>query len=252
MNDYKIECIDVSKKFRWYERSVSVKESFARLFNRPVEKWEWFVLKNINIKIKQGERVGLIGSNGSGKTTLLKLFSNIYSPNSGSIEVNSHRRLALIELGVGFYPDLTGRENVKLNWVFNGLPKKELKEKFEGIVEFAGIKKFIDTPLKYYSSGMTARLGFSIAVNADPDLLIIDEILAVGDAEFQKKCYEEIDKLCKKGITLIFVSHNISDIKRVCERGIWLDKGTIAFDGEVDEAIDKYLMNLEEVKNNKN
>ncbi len=246
MTEYKIECNSVSKKFRWYERSISIKESFTRLFNKPVEKWEWYVLKDIDLKIKVGERVGFIGRNGSGKTTMLKLFSNIYAPNSGAIKVNSKRRLALIELGVGFYPELTGRENIKLNWVFNGLPKKELKDKFDEIVEFAGVEKFIDTPLKYYSSGMAARLGFSIAINAEPDLLIIDEILAVGDAEFQKKCYDEIDKLCKKGITLIFVSHNEADVLRVCDRVVWLEKGTIKADGNPEEILELYNEDLDD------
>ncbi len=246
MTDYKIECCSVNKKFRWYERSVSIKESFTRLFKKSVDKWEWYVLKDINLKINVGERVGFIGRNGSGKTTMLKLFSNIYTPNSGSINVNSKRRLALIELGVGFYPDLTGRENIILNWVFNGLPKKELKEKFDDIVDFAGVEKFIDTPLKYYSSGMTARLGFSIAINADPDLLIIDEILAVGDAEFQMKCYDEIDKLCKKGITLIFVSHNEADVLRVCDRVVWLENGTIKADGPAEEILKMYHEDLED------
>jgi len=237
----KIQCKNVSKKFRWYERNLSVKESFVRLFKKSGEKGEWYVLKNINLSINIGERVGIIGRNGSGKTTLLKLFANIYVPNEGIVEVNSKRRLALLELGVGFYPDLTGLENITLNWLFNGLSKNELKDKCDTIVNFAGIEKFINTPLKYYSSGMRARLGFSIAINADPDLLIIDEILAVGDAEFQKKCYEEIEKLSKKGITLIFISHNLNDIRHVCERGIWLDNGKIAYDGDINMAIEKYL-----------
>lgn len=237
----KIQCKNVSKKFRWYERNLSIKESFVRLFKKSGEKGEWYVLKDINLSINIGERVGIIGRNGSGKTTLLKLFANIYVPNEGIVEVNSKRRLALLELGVGFYPDLTGLENITLNWLFNGLSKNELKDKFDTIVNFAGIEKFINTPLKYYSSGMRARLGFSIAINADPDLLIIDEILAVGDAEFQKKCYEEIEKLSKKGITLIFISHNLNDIRHVCERGIWLDNGKIAYDGDINMAIEKYL-----------
>jgi ABC-type polysaccharide/polyol phosphate transport system ATPase subunit len=237
----KIQCTNVGKKFRWYERNLSIKESFVKLFRKSSERWEWYVLKDINLSINTGERVGIIGRNGSGKTTLLKLFANIYMPNEGIVEVNSKRRLALLELGVGFYPDLTGKENITLNWLFNGLSKSELKEKFDNIVNFAGLEKFINTPLKYYSSGMKARLGFSIAINADPDLLIIDEILAVGDAEFQKKCYEEIEKLSKKGITLIFISHNLNDIRQVCSRGIWLNNGTIAFDGDIDLAIEKYL-----------
>lgn len=241
----KIQCTNVSKKFRWYERSLSVKESFVRLVKKRSEKGEWYVLKDINLSIYNGERVGIIGRNGSGKTTLLKLFANIYVPNEGLIEVNSIRRLALLELGVGFYPDLTGRENIVLNWLFNGLSKSELKDKFNNIVNFAGLEKFINTPLKYYSSGMRARLGFSIAINAEPDLLIIDEILAVGDAEFQQKCYEEIEKLSKKGITLIFISHNLDDLKHVCNRGIWLNNGTIAYDGNIDSAIEKYLTEVQ-------
>jgi ABC-type polysaccharide/polyol phosphate transport system ATPase subunit len=240
MDNYKIKCDNVSKKFRWYERSLSVKESFTRIFKKPNQKWEWYVLKNINFNIKVGEHVGIIGRNGSGKTTLLKLFSSIYLPSEGTVNINCNRRLALIELGVGFYPELTGRENIMLNWVINGLPKKELKDKFDKIVSFAEVEKFIDTPLKFYSSGMTARLGFSIAINADPDLLIIDEILAVGDAEFQQRCYEEIKKLCEKGITLILVSHNDDDIKRVCDRVIWLENGTIKADGETIEVLDSY------------
>lgn len=241
----KIQCTNVSKKFRWYERSLSVKESFVRLVKKRSEKGEWYVLKDINLSIYNGERVGIIGRNGSGKTTLLKLFANIYVPNEGLIEVNSIRRLALLELGVGFYPDLTGRENIVLNWLFNGLSKSELKDKFNNIVNFAGLEKFINTPLKYYSSGMRARLGFSIAINAEPDLLIIDEILAVGDAEFQQKCYVEIEKLSKKGITLIFISHNLDDLKHVCNRGIWLNNGTIAYDGHIDSAVEKYLTEVQ-------
>ena len=240
MNNYIIECNNVSKKFRWYERSLSVKESFTRILKEPKQRWEWYVLKNINIKIGKGEHTGIIGRNGSGKTTLLKLFSNIYIPSEGRININYNRRLALIELGVGFYPDLTGRENVILNWVFNGLPKKELKDKFDKIIRFAEIEKFIDTPIKYYSSGMAARLGFSIAINAEPDLLIIDEILAVGDADFQKRCYEEIEKICCNGATLILVSHNEEDIKRVCRRAIWLEGGTIKADGVTNDVLNLY------------
>ncbi|HVO76039.1 MAG TPA: ABC transporter ATP-binding protein [Ignavibacteriaceae bacterium] len=235
-----IECLGLSKKFRWYERSQSLKESFTRIFQKSKEKYEWYVLKDLNLEIKKGEMVGIIGRNGSGKTTLLKIFSDIYSPSAGSVNINCSRRLALIELGVGFYEDLTGRENVTLNWVFNGLPKEELSAKFKKIVKFAGVEKFLDTPLKYYSSGMKARLGFAIAINADPDLLIIDEILAVGDAEFQQKCYKEIERLCRNNITLIFVSHNESDVAKVCKRVIWLDEGKIRFDGNAQEALKRY------------
>ncbi len=246
-NNLSIECIGLSKKFRWYERSQSLKESFTRILQKSKEKYEWYVIKDLNLQIQKGESVGIIGKNGSGKTTLLKIFSDIYSPSEGKVNINCSRRLALIELGVGFYEDLTGRENVTLNWVFNGLPKAELAGKFKKIVKFAGIEKFLDTPLKYYSSGMKARLGFSIAINADPDLLIIDEILAVGDAEFQQKCYREIDRLCRNNITLIFVSHNEADVAKVCKRVIWLDDGNIRYDGNAHEALKLYKTTIPEI-----
>lgn len=239
-SDIVVNCKEVSKSFRWYDRSLSLKESFTRIFNRNKKEWQWYILKDLSLQVRNGERVAVIGKNGSGKSTLLKLISGIYSPTNGSIEVNSGRRLSLIELGAGFYPDLTGRENIRLNWVFNGLPRKELDSKLESIVEFSGISKFLDTPVKYYSSGMKARLGFSIAVHADPDLLIIDEILAVGDEEFHQKCYDEIDKLCIKGITLIFVSHSLEDVERVCTRAVWLENGNIKMDGNVGEVLSSY------------
>jgi ABC-2 type transport system ATP-binding protein len=148
--------------------------------------------------------------------------------------------LALIELGVGFYPDLTGIENIKLNWLFNGLPKAELKHHLDDIIEFSGVRKFLDTPLKYYSSGMVARLGFAIASQAEPDLLIVDEVLAVGDMEFQQRCYERIDQLCQEGVTLILVSHNTRDIEQICDRAVWIDEGIIKYDGAVQETIKHY------------
>jgi lipopolysaccharide transport system ATP-binding protein len=239
-----IVCTDISKKFRWYERNDSLKTSFVKFFDKSKKIWEWYVLKDINLKINGGEKVGLIGKNGCGKSTLLKLIAGIHAPTSGKIINSSNRMLALIELGAGFYKDLTGRENIKLNWVFNGLPKSELKKKFDSIVEFSGVEDFLNTPLKYYSSGMVSRLGFSIAAHAEPDLLIVDEILAVGDAEFQKKCYIEIERLCNRGVTLIFVSHNINDVEKVCERGIWLNDGSLYFDGPAKKATSLYLENL--------
>ncbi len=240
MKNLSVEIFNLNKKFRWYERSHSLKEGFAQIFKSPKQKWEWDVLKNINLEIEHGEKVAIIGRNGCGKSTLLKIISGIHHPTSGRVRIYSQRLLALIELGVGFYPDLTGRENIFLNWTFNGLPKSELKKKFDSIIEFSGVKDFLDTPLKYFSSGMTTRLGFSIAIHAEPDLLIVDEVLAVGDAEFQAQCYEKIDEVCKTGTTLILVSHNFSDIERVAERAVWIDKGEIAFDGFVKPAINEY------------
>ncbi len=240
MNDNIIICNNLSKTFRWHERGLSLKENFIRAIKKPVKKYQWPVLKDINLNVNSGERIGIIGKNGSGKTTLLKLFAGIYIPSKGSVSIYSKRLLALIELGVGFYPQLSGKENIYINWALNGLPKKELGSKFNKIVEFAGLEKFINTPLKYYSSGMQARLGFSIAVNAKPDLLIIDEILAVGDADFQNKCYEEIERLCGNGLTIVFVSHNYEDIKRICNRVIWLKDGIIYEDGLPDKVINNY------------
>jgi ABC-type polysaccharide/polyol phosphate transport system ATPase subunit len=241
MKNLAVEIYNLNKKFKWYERSQSLKEGFTQIFKNPKQKWEWDVLKNINIDIEQGEKLAIIGRNGCGKTTLLKIISGIHFPTSGKVNIYSQRLLALIELGVGFYPDLTGRENILLNWAFNGLPKAELKKKLDSIIAFSGVEEFLDTPLKYFSSGMTTRLGFSIAIHAEPDLLIVDEVLAVGDAEFQAQCYEKIDEVCKTGTTLILVSHNLADIERVTERAIWIDKGEIAYDGFVKPAIKKYL-----------
>lgn len=246
MERYIIECSGISKNYRWFERGNSLKESFTRFFKSPAEKWEWTVLKEIGLKVHRGERIGIIGKNGCGKSTLLKIIAGIHPPSSGKVTLNTKRLLALIELGAGFYPDLTGRENITLNWVFNGLPKSELKECFQTIVEFSGVSRFLDTPLKYYSSGMSARLGFAIAVHARPELLIIDEALAVGDSEFQNKCYEKIEQLCASGTTLMLVTHNMNDIEKVCSRGIWLDNGRIGFDGEVKDAVGCYMESLAE------
>lgn len=239
MADLSVECHLLSKKFRWYERHDTLKNTFAN-FQKQKKVWEWYVLSKIDLQIFRGERVGIVGRNGCGKSTLLKLITGIYHPTSGAIRVNSRRMLALIELGVGFYPDLTGRENIRLNWVFNGLPIRELKQRFDEIVEFSGVGNFLETPLKYYSSGMVARLGFAIASHAQPDLLIVDEVLAVGDAEFQMRCYEKIDQLCRDGVTLILVSHNPKDIERVCERAVWLEGGAIRCDGSVYETLSAY------------
>ena len=244
MTELSLECNNLSKKFRWYERHDSLKRKFANLWKTSQNVHEWYVLKDINLQIRKGERVGIIGRNGCGKTTLLKLIAGIYSPTNGNCKIYSQRMLALIELGVGFYHELTGKENIRLNWVFNGLPRTELKHCYDDIVSFAGMEKFLDTPLKYYSSGMVSRLGFAIVSHANPDLLIVDEVLAVGDAEFQKQCYEKIDQLCKNGITLIFVSHSKQDVEQVCDRAIWLEDGFVRHDGNTNETIDIYTKSI--------
>jgi ABC-type polysaccharide/polyol phosphate transport system ATPase subunit len=241
-------CSNISKKFRWYDKNGSLKTSFVKFFDKSKKIWEWYVLRDLNLEIKKGERVGIIGKNGSGKSTLLKMIAGIHLPSSGKIINNSERMLALIELGAGFYYDLPAKENITLNWVFNGLPKSELKHRFDEIVEFSGVGDFLNTPLKYYSSGMAARLGFSVAIHANPDLLIVDEVLTVGDAEFQRKCYEKIEELCKAGTTLILVSHNLNDVSRICERAVWLNDGTIQTDGQSHDTIKKYLVSLNQAE----
>ncbi len=230
----------VSKVFRKYDENGSLKNSFTKLFDKRSRENQWNILQNISFTINYGERVGLIGNNGAGKSTLLKIIAGIMNPTSGRIDNYSKRMLALVELGAGFYPNLTGRENIKLNWLFNGLPKSELKLKINNIIDFSGLEKFMDTPLKYYSSGMLSRLGFATAIHADPDLLILDEVLAVGDKDFQNKCVTKINELCSSGTALLLVSHSMPDIQKNCDRAIWLDKTMMAYDGTASETIKLY------------
>jgi ABC-type polysaccharide/polyol phosphate transport system ATPase subunit len=235
-----VRCRNVSKRFHWHDRNLSLKKGLTQVFKPDHEAGTWQLFSDLSFDVARGERIGFIGRNGCGKTTLLRLIAGIYPPSSGTIEVHSQRVLALLELGVGFYPDLTGTENIRLNWVFNGLRLQELAQKFQRIVDFSGVGKFLETPLKYYSSGMKARLGFAIASHADPDLLIVDEVLAVGDSEFQAKCRTRIRELCSSGTTLLLVSHNPQDVTEICGRAIWIEKGTIAYDGDPATAIDMY------------
>ena len=201
---------------------------------------EFFALENISFKIKKGESFGIIGNNGSGKTTLLKLISGILRPDEGSIEVNG-RVSALLELGAGFHPDLTGRENIYLNGSIMGLTRWKIDALFDEIVAFAEIEKFIDTPLRHFSSGMHVRLGFSIVAVLDSDILVIDEALAVGDISFQKKCIDKIEEFKENGKTIIFVSHDLRTVKRICQRVICLENGRILFHGETGNVISDYI-----------
>jgi lipopolysaccharide transport system ATP-binding protein len=197
-------------------------------------------LNNIQLDVKTGEKIGIIGNNGAGKTTLLKILSQIASPTSGSVKING-RVASLIAVGTGMHPELTGKENIYLNGSILGLTKKEIDQRFDEIVDFSGIEKFINTPVKRYSSGMNVRLGFSVASHLNPDVLIIDEVLAVGDAEFQKKCIGKLNAATSRGRTVLFVSHNMLAIEKICTRSILLDKGKVIFDGKPKEAIDFYL-----------
>ena len=198
-------------------------------------------LKNINLDINKGEVIGIIGSNGAGKSTLLKILSRVTSPTKGRVLANG-KIASLLEVGTGFHPELTGRENIFLNGAINGLTKNEITEKFNDIVDFAGVKKFLDTPVKRYSSGMHVRLGFAVAAHLDPDILIVDEVLAVGDADFQKKAINKIKEVSSdKKRTVIFVSHNMNSIKKLCDRVIVLSKGQIIKDDIPSKSIDFYL-----------
>ncbi len=202
-----------------------------------------WALQNINFEVQQGDLVGLIGKNGSGKSTLLKLLSKITAPTTGVIKLKG-RVASMLEVGTGFHPELTGRENVYLNGTIMGMTKKEVDRKFDQIVAFAGVARYIETPIKRYSSGMSVRLAFSVAAHLDPEILLVDEVLAVGDAEFQQKCLGKMSDVSKEGRTIIFVSHNLGSIRRLCNRGLVLNNGQLVFDGEVNLAVDKYLESL--------
>jgi lipopolysaccharide transport system ATP-binding protein len=204
-------------------------------------KEEFWALKDINFEIKKGEVVGIVGQNGAGKSTLLKILSQITPPTTGEIKIHGTVG-SLLEVGTGFHPELTGRENIFLNGAILGIKKKDIIKKFEKIVEFAGIEKFLDTPVKYYSSGMYVRLAFSVAAHMETDILIIDEVLAVGDAEFQKKCLGKMEDITKnQGRTILFVSHNMEAIQKLCNRLIILQKGNIIFDDLTEKGISFYL-----------
>ena len=199
-------------------------------------------LRDINLEVKEGEVLGIIGKNGAGKSTLLKLLSRVTSPTTGSIKVKG-RLASLLEVGTGFHPEMTGRENIYMNGTIMGMRKWEIDRKLDEIVEFAGVAKYLDTPTKRYSSGMTVRLGFAIAAHLEPEILVVDEVLAVGDAEFQKKAIGKMqDVSTNEGRTILFVSHNMGSVKRICSNGIILKNGLLTFEGNIVDTIDKYIL----------
>ncbi|MFC1792134.1 ABC transporter ATP-binding protein [Planctomycetota bacterium] len=200
----------------------------------------FWALKDISLDVKEGQVLGIIGRNGAGKSTLLKILSRVTTPTEGEAKIRG-RIASLLEVGTGFHPELTGRENVYLNGVIHGMTKAEIKNKFDEIVDFSGIEKFIDTPVKRYSSGMNVRLGFAVAAHLEPEILIVDEVLAVGDAEFRSKCLGKMRDVSDGGRTVLFVSHNMQAIRQLCHRGIVLDGGKIVHRGPTDEIVDKYL-----------
>ncbi|MEX0663510.1 MAG: ABC transporter ATP-binding protein [Acidimicrobiia bacterium] len=230
---------DVSKKYRLYhERNQALKAAILR--RRRARYEEFWALREVSFEIEKGSTFGLIGENGSGKSTLLKCIANILRPDGGSIAVEG-KLSALLELGAGFHPELSGRENIFLNGAILGLSKKQITARFDEIVDFAGLEQFVDSPVKNYSSGMYVRLGFSVAINVDPDILLIDEILAVGDAEFQAKCSKKFAELRASGKTIVIVSHAIESIREFCDHAALLDHGKIRSIGPSSGVINDYL-----------
>lgn len=210
-------------------------------FSKKMEQEEFWALKNIDLSIEKGDKVAIIGHNGAGKSTLLKLLSQITEPTTGEIKIHG-RVTSLLEVGTGFHPELTGRENIYLNGSILGMSRAEVKRKFDEIVDFAGVEKFLDTPVKRYSSGMRMRLGFAVAAHLESEILIIDEVLAVGDAAFQKKCLGKMDDISKsEGRTILFVSHNMGAVQQLCNKGVVLNKGKVAHEGDVESALTAYL-----------
>lgn len=231
-------------KYYYLQHQKTLKELFQAMFfgKKTLEKVH--ALRNVSFTINQGESIGIIGRNGAGKSTLLKLIAGVSSPTTGKVNVTG-RVAPLIELGAGFHPELTGRENVFLNGVILGLKEEFIKSKFNDIVDFAEIHEFMDVPVKYYSSGMYMRLAFAVSVFVDPDILLIDEILSVGDVAFQKKCMNKMEEFKNRGITIIFVSHSMEAVLQFCDRVVYLKDGTVEFDGDSKEGIELYNKNLE-------
>jgi lipopolysaccharide transport system ATP-binding protein len=248
MSDIAIKVDNLSKKYIIGSgTSGSLRETLSNVWHntfggkRSTEE-EFWALQDINFEIKQGEAVGIIGRNGAGKSTLLKLLSKITYPTTGNITMNG-RVSSLLEVGTGFHPELTGRENIYLNGTILGMSRKEVKSKFDEIVDFSGVEKFLDTPVKRYSSGMYVRLAFAVAAHLEPEILIVDEVLAVGDAEFQKKCLGKMDEVAKGGRTVLFVSHNMGAIESLCNTAIQLSNGKIIDYGLTAKVIESYYSN---------
>lgn len=240
-----IEFHNVWKKFKKGEKLNSLRDSIPRLFknkiagDNPLSDMEFWAVKDVSFEVEKGDVIGIMGPNGAGKSTILKLLSRIMLPSKGEMKING-RLSALIEVTAGFHPELTGRENVYLNGTILGMRSREINDKFDEIIEFSGVSEFIDTPVKRYSSGMYSRLGFSVAAHMDPDILLVDEVLSVGDSAFQAKCAEKMRELMKKGATIVIVSHSLSLIQSLCKRAILLNHGEVVKNAPTDEVIPFY------------
>ena len=244
MNDIVIEVKNATVRFNKSAESISgLKEYIIKMLKRELMFQEFLALKNITFTVKRGESWGLIGKNGSGKSTLLKLISGIIRPYQGNVTVNGSIS-PLIELGAGFDPELTARENIFLNGALLGYSKRFIESHFQEIVDFAELNNFIDVPIKNFSSGMSARLGFAIATVQKPDILIVDEVLAVGDFAFQQKCKERMEHLLSNGTTLLFVSHSIEQVKELCSKAIWIDNGEVRAIGDTYSVSQEYISSM--------
>lgn len=240
MSETVIQVRDVSMHFNLMEEKVdSIKEYFVKLIKGKLLYNDFIALNHVSFDVKKGDILGFIGFNGAGKSTMLKILAGVLKPTSGTVKVNGSVA-PLIEVGAGFDPELTARENIYLNGAILGFSKKFIETKFDSIVEFAELKDFIDVPVKNFSSGMYARLGFSIATAVQPDILIVDEVLSVGDFRFQQKCEERIHKMINDGVTILLVSHDIGMIERLCNKVLWLDHGNVKDMGDVDKVCNEY------------
>jgi homopolymeric O-antigen transport system ATP-binding protein len=235
-----LKCEHVSKRYLLKDtgnRDGADRPRGLRRFVQP--KTEMWALRDVNFQVREGEALGIVGHNGAGKTTILKILSSITTPTTGHIEIRG-RLVALVEVSSGFHPELSGRENVYLHGSMLGMRRADISRKMQSIIEFAGVREYIDSPVKRYSSGMYVRLGFSIAAHLDPDILLLDEVLAVGDAAFQAKCLERITELRKSGRTLVFISHDLAAVYRICDRALLLNHGSIVMEGKPRQVIDEY------------
>ncbi len=243
-----IEVKNVSMDFYSRDEKVdNLKEFFIRLIRGKLEKKKTRILNNISFSVKKGESIALIGHNGAGKSTLLKMLTGIYSPTEGTIKVKG-KVAPLLNLGAGFDHEASAKENVYLNGAILGYSRKELAKKYDEIVDFAELHDHMHIPIKNFSSGMVARLGFAIAIDVDPDILLVDEILSVGDENFRRKCANKIDELRKKGVTFVIVSHNIGQVKSLCQKAVWIENSELMAYGEVNEVCEKYQKYCESLK----
>jgi ABC-type polysaccharide/polyol phosphate transport system ATPase subunit len=234
-----IELQHVSKRYKMHRSRELLAHKAARRIGRAEGELMFEALHDVSFSIRPGERVAIVGGNGAGKSTLLSIIAGVAAPSEGTVRTEG-RVGALLELGTGFHEDLTGRENIGVNASLLGLTAKQLERQFDSIVDFAEIGEFLDEPLRTYSSGMAARLGFAVAIHVEPQILVLDEVMAVGDAKFQAKCRERIDELVAGGVTLLFVSHAMETVASICDRAIWLGEGCVVEDGKAAAVIAKY------------